>query len=95
MFHYREDRIRGHVQICWLALLLIRVAENTTGNTWRNLRQELDRMHRVTLAIPQGTVAQRSALTPRQKTILDDLELPEPPRFFDFTPHQLSVPPET
>jgi hypothetical protein len=42
-------------------------------------------MHLVTLATPQGTVAQRSALTPAQKTILDALSLPEPPRFFDFT----------
>jgi len=85
VFHYREDRIRGHIQLCWLALLLIRVAENTTGDTWRNLRHELDRMHLVTLATPAGTVAQRSALTPTQKTILDALDLPEPPRFFDFT----------
>ena len=52
VFHYREDRIRGHIQLCWLALLLIRVAENTTGDTWRNLRHELDRMHLVTLATP-------------------------------------------
>ena len=42
-------------------------------------------MHLVTLATPAGTVAQRSALAPGQKTILDALELPEPPRFFDFT----------
>jgi hypothetical protein len=39
-------------------------------------------MHLVT---PAGTVAQRTALTPTQKAILDALELPEPPRFFDFT----------
>jgi len=85
VFHYREDRIRAHIQLCWLALLLIRVAENTTGDTWRNMRHELDRMHLVTLATPAGRVAQRSALTPGQKTILDALDLPEPPRFFDFT----------
>jgi hypothetical protein len=82
VFHYREDRIRGHVQLCRLALPLIRVAENTTGDTWRNIRHELDRMHLVT---PAGTVAQRSALTSAQKTILDALDLPEPPRFFDCT----------
>jgi len=86
VFHHREARIRGHVQLCWLALLLIRVAENTTGQTWRNLRQELDRLHLVTLATGSGTVAQRSLLTPGQKTILTALDLPEPPRFFDFTP---------
>ena len=25
VFHYREDRIRAHIQLCWLALLLLRV----------------------------------------------------------------------
>lgn len=85
VFHYREDRIRGHVQLCWLALLLIRVVENATGDTWRNTRHELDRMHLVTLATPDGQVAQRSATTLGQRSILAALELPEPPRFFDFT----------
>ena len=85
VFHYREDRIRSHVQLCWLALLLIRVVENATGDTWRNLRHELDRMALVTLTTPNGQVAQRSATTNGQKTILAALELDEPPRFFDFT----------
>jgi hypothetical protein len=85
VFHHREDRIRAHVQLCWLALLLIRVVENTTGDTWRNIRHELDRMHLVTLATHDGQVAQRSTLTADQKTILDALGLPEPPRFLDFT----------
>ena len=85
VFHYREDRIRAHVQLCWLALLLLRVIENATGDTWRNLRHELDRMHLVTLATNDGHVAQRSAATAGQKTILTALDLPEPPRFFDFT----------
>jgi hypothetical protein len=84
--HRREDRIRGHVQLCWLALLLLRVAENTTDQTWRNLRHELDRMALVTLATSHGSVAQRSATTPGQRTILTALDLPEPPKFFDFTP---------
>ena len=83
VFHYREARIRAHVQLCWLALLLLRVVENSVGDTWRNVRNELDRMHLVTLATPDGKVAQRSALTAGQKTILDALDLPEPPRFFD------------
>ena len=85
VFHHREDRIRGHVQLCWLALLLIRVVENATGDTWRNLGNELDRMHLVTLATADGQVAQRSTTTPGQQKILGALELPEPPRFFDFT----------
>jgi hypothetical protein len=71
--------------VCWLALLLIRVIENATADTWRNTRHELDRMHLVTLATGDGQVAQRSRTTPGQQQILTALELPEPPRFFDFT----------
>lgn len=65
--------------------LLIRVAENATGDTWRNLHHELDRMYLVTLATAHGRVAQRSLATARQKQILAALELPQPPRFFDLT----------
>ena len=84
VFHYREDRIRAHIQLCWLALLLLRMIENVTGDTWRNIRHELDRMHLITLATDHGRVAQRSATTPGQRTLLQALDLPEPPRFFDF-----------
>lgn len=86
VYHRREDRIRAHVQLHWLALLLLRVAETRAGDTWRNLRNELERMHLVTLATSEGHIAQRSELTAGQRAILRALELPEPPRFYDFTP---------
>jgi hypothetical protein len=84
VFHHREDRIRAHVQLCWLALLLIRVIENGTDDTWGNVRDELERMHLITLATADGQVAQRSATTAGQKAILTALQLAEPARFFDF-----------
>ena len=86
VYHHREDRIRAHIQIQWLALLLLRVAETAAGDTWRNIRDELERLHLVTLATSEGQVAQRSELTAGQRSILRALDLPEPPRFFDFTP---------
>lgn len=33
VFHRRSDRIVAHVQLCWLALLLIRTAETAAGET--------------------------------------------------------------
>jgi transposase len=86
VYHRRDDRIESHVQLCWLALLLLRVTETETQDTWRNLRNELDRMHLVTLATSAGTVSQRTELTHRQRQILNALDLPEPARFHDFTP---------
>ena len=85
VFHHRPERIRAHVQLCWLALLLIRVVENTTGDTWRNVRHEVDRMHQVTLSTADGTLAQRTAVTPGQKTIWAALGVAEPPRILDIT----------
>ncbi|MHB1713166.1 MAG: IS1634 family transposase, partial [Acidimicrobiales bacterium] len=84
VFHHREDRIRSHIQLCWLALLLIRVVENGTGDTWRNVRHELDRMHLVTMETAEGRVAQRTATTPGQAEILAKLDIAEPGRFLDF-----------
>jgi hypothetical protein len=86
VYHRKQDRIRAHVQLCWLALLVLRVAEVATGDTWRNIRDELERLHLVTLSTSEGQVAQRSELTAHQRSILRALELPEPPLFFDFTP---------
>ena len=84
VFHHREDRIRAHVQLCWLGLLLMRVIENQTGDTWRNVRHELDRMHLVTMETSEGRVAQRSNTTPGQAEIFRSLNIAEPGRFLDF-----------
>ncbi len=70
VYHHREDRIRAHIQLQWLALLLLRVAETTVGDTWRNIRDELERLHLVTLATTDGHVAQRSELTAGHRSIL-------------------------
>ena len=78
MFHYREDRIRAHIQLCWLALLLLRVIENATGDTRRNIRREVDRMHLVTLATNAGQIAQRTTTTTGQQTLSGSRSWPSP-----------------
>ena len=84
VFRHREDRIRAHAQLCWLALLLISVVENTTGETWRCVREELERLHLVTLESAEGQVVRRSRITAAQRRIFEALELAEPPLFSDF-----------
>lgn len=79
--HRKEERIRAHVLLCWLALLLIRVAENQTAQTWRNLRDELQRMHLGRFAGPAGTSQQRTELTAGQRDILRALNVAQPPLF--------------
>jgi len=86
VFHRLEDRIRAHVLLCWLALLLIRIAETETGDTWRNLRHQLDQIHLIELAGTTGRVHQRTELTAAQTRILAALNVGEPPRFTHLTP---------
>jgi hypothetical protein len=86
VYHRKADRIIAHVQLSWLALLLIRTAEIATGDTWRNLAAELDRLRLHTYDTGQGTVSQHTRLTAKQRAILEALELPEPPRYYDFDP---------
>jgi transposase len=86
VFHRLEERIRAHILICWLALLLVRVAERQANDTWRNIRRELERLHLVTLQGEAGRVSQTTELTPRQREILQQLQLEPPPRLTSLTP---------
>jgi hypothetical protein len=81
VYHRKEQRIRAHVLLCWLSLLLIRLAENVTGDTWRNLRNELEKCHLVRFAGSAGDVFQRTELTARQAATFTSLGVPEPPRY--------------
>ena len=40
VYHRREDRIRAYVLLCWLALLLIRVAETAAGGPLSDLEPD-------------------------------------------------------
>jgi transposase len=86
IYHRLEERIRAHILICWLALLLVRLAERQAGDTWRNLRRELERLHLVTLAGVAGRVQQTTRLTPEQRDILDRLQIDPPPPLTSLTP---------
>ena len=86
VYHRIEPRIRAHVLLCWLALLLIRVAERRTGQTWRQINRELGRLHAITLSGPAGTVVQTTEPTTAQSGILRDCGLTPPPRITTLDP---------
>jgi hypothetical protein len=86
VYHRKEERIRAHVLLCWLALLLTRTIETTCDATWPSLRRELERIKLGTFAGPAGTFQQRTELTSPQHAILAKLQLAEPPRLWQLTP---------
>ena len=86
VYHRIEPRIRAHVLLCWLALLLIRVAERRTAMTWRRIGLEFGRIHTVTLTGTAGTVAQTTPLNDIQQGIVDACGVAAPPRVTHLHP---------
>jgi hypothetical protein len=86
VFHRLERRIRAHVLLCWLALLLVRVAERQTGQPWRRIDLELGRLHLVTLSGPAGRVEQTTALTTAQRELFTATGITPPPRVTSLQP---------
>jgi transposase len=86
VFHRLEHRIRAHVLLCWLALLLTRVAERHSGQTWRRIERETSRLQQVTLAGEAGTIVQTTPLRPTHRAIYQALSIDPPPPVSTFDP---------
>ena len=86
VYHRLEERIRAHVLLCWLALLLIRIAETTAGTTWPQARRELSRLHAGTFTGPAGTFQQVTTPGTATKDLLAKLAIPVPSQILDLQP---------
>jgi hypothetical protein len=86
VYHRLEDRIRAHVLLCWLALLLIRVVETRTSlpdgtsTSWPRARDTLQRLHVGVFTGPAGTFRQTTEATTEARRLHTALGLPQPPR---------------
>jgi Transposase DDE domain len=85
VYHRLEERIRAHVILCWLALLLIRIIETTTSRTWPDARRHLQRLHIGTFTGPAGTFRQLTEPTKPQRDLLGALDIPTPKRIIELT----------
>jgi len=86
VYHRKSERLRAHVLLCWLALLLIRIAENETGITWFNIRKMLNTLHLVSLKLPEGVVQQSTVLTTEQTNVFKSCRVKTPPRIVQIQP---------
>ncbi|MDA8322207.1 MAG: IS1634 family transposase [Actinomycetota bacterium] len=83
VYHRKEERIRAHVILCWLALLLIRIAETTTGATWAKITDELDLLTLGTFTGSAGTFRQTAELTKAQRDLLAKLKIAYPKKIIE------------
>lgn len=82
--HRLRERIRAHVLLCWLAMLLVRVAENESGRTWFQIRKALDKLQVGTHRTRAGEVLQANNPNDELKELFEILELRVPPRILSL-----------
>lgn len=78
IYHSKDDRIRSHVLLCWLALLFVRIAEVETERSWTNIRRAMQRLNLVEFLTKDGRILQHTELTPDQCNILNKLKIKPP-----------------
>ena len=84
VYHSKDDRIRSHVLICWLALLMVRIAEVETGMTWPTVRREMQRLHLGEFLTKKSRILQHTELTQPQQNILKSLKITPPKRILNI-----------
>ncbi len=82
VFHWGPHRISAHASLCVLALLVERIAEIRTGQSWRNARALLDTINVVEYERGNAVVRQTTELRGEVEALLRTLKVPAPPRLF-------------
>jgi hypothetical protein len=86
LHHRLPERIRAHVLLCWLGLLLVRVAETDAGMTWDRIRDALEEISLVKLCGKDGRVEMVTEISDEQRNILKTLEVKQPHRVRKLAP---------
>ena len=80
VYHRKDERIQAHVFLCFLSLLLVRIAERKTKMTWDMIRTQMDRLHLGEFFSKDGRVFQTTEPTHEQSNILKQLKISPPQR---------------
>ena len=83
-YHTDNERIRCHIFLCFIALVLARISENATDKTWPRTRREMNRILYGEFKFENKTICQLTELTKEQKSILSALKIKEPSTIVDI-----------
>ncbi len=80
LYHRTDKRIKGHVFICILALLLKRLMEKKTDRQFTKIFRELKKLKASIIKFRGKKIFQRNQINNTLKQLLESLEIMEPPK---------------
>lgn len=78
VYHRLDDRIRSHVLLCWLAMVLVRHAEMETGKTWHEIERAASEVTAGLIEGERSSFWYRSDIPAEAGIVLSKLKI-EPP----------------
>jgi transposase len=84
VYHRKDERIEAHVFLCFLALMLVRIAERKTSLTWDKIRTQMERLHRIEFFSKDGRFLHTTEPTKEQLNIFKSLRISPPKRMQDI-----------
>ena len=78
VFLRKDERIAAHVTLCMITYLLERWAEIRSGNSFRQIRQQLRTLHATELIQGDQRLWKPNRLNPAQQALLKKLDIAPP-----------------
>jgi len=79
LYHFKEYRVRAHLSLCVFSYFIQRYAELKTGQCWDTIQRHLGRIVATKILLKNGSIVKRNQLTNFQKSLLNQLDIKEPP----------------
>ncbi len=83
VYHRLDDRIRSHILICWMAMVLVRYAEEKTGLTWFSINRTLDDITAGLIETKSSTLWYTSQISDEAKYLFSKLSLKLPSKVLE------------
>ena len=80
VYHWTDNRTRGHVFVCVLSLLLEKLMEKHTRRTFREIKETLEPVRVNRIEVYGKVIYKRNSISQSGKEVLSDLGIEPPPR---------------
>jgi transposase len=83
-YHSKDERIKCHIFLCFIALVFVRMVEQKTGKSWVRVRDEMNRLYYGEFIVDAKKICQLTEITNEQKAIFKALDIAKPSTIVDI-----------